>query len=394
MKTMTRPPTLQRSNALGMTLIELLIALTIFGVIITVALSFMTQQNSAFQNAVDRMSALRNVRYAVTAIGRDLETLGTSVPGHQPSLLYADSSVITFSADYATNVAGDPFAVFYDPDLPTGQVRAPVDSFAVPTTGVFVADTAYQIGGGIMSPAEILSFFFVADTSTARSDDFVLYRQVNGRPAEVLARNILRVPGEPFLSYEREMVDTAGIRSLELVPDSLMPIFHSAPIHLSLADTAASAFADSVRVVRLAIAGTNGLTGAQEHTVETLRRVTLPNAGRTILATCGSAPLFGGTLTATPTLLPGGESAVELAWGQAIDEVGGETDVVRYVLWRRPFGSTDWGEPYVAIPAGAASYTYLDATVTSGSVLEFAVAAQDCTPTFSALASSGVVVVL
>mgnify|MGYP001950835591 CR=1 FL=1 len=47
------------------------------------------------------------------------------------------------------------------------------------------------------------------------------------------------------------------------------------------------------------------------------------------------------------------------------------------------------GVPFVAVPAGAASYGYTDATVDSAGVYEFAVAAQDCTPTLSSLTSSG-----
>src|SRR5690606_35999106 len=140
-------------------------------------LSFMTRQNAAFQTAVDRMGALRNVRYTVVTLGQDLETLGTNVPARQPSLIYGDDNVITFSADYATNVANDPFSVFYDPGAPNGQVRAAVDSFAVPTTSTFVATVSYEVGAGIPSPAELLSFFLLPDSLTPRNDDFALYRQ-------------------------------------------------------------------------------------------------------------------------------------------------------------------------------------------------------------------------
>ncbi|MEX2466133.1 MAG: prepilin-type N-terminal cleavage/methylation domain-containing protein [Gemmatimonadota bacterium] len=377
----------------GMTLIELLVALTIFGVIISVALTFMAQQNTAFQTALERMSALRNARYAVTLLTQDLETLGTNVPGNQPSLVYADADVVTFSADYATNVAGDPFAVFHDPGAPAGQVRAPGTSFTIPTTSVTAADTVYEVGPGIVSPAEMLTFYFAPDTTTARTDDFVLHRQINGAAAEVVARHLLRDVNAPFFSFEREVLEPDGTSALVSVPDSVLPVHHSEPLHLSPADTAASAMADSLRAVRLTVIATNGLVGEDERSVRVERRIGFPNAGRSVLSTCGSPPLFGDTLIATSTTLAGGESAVELVWGRALDEAGGEEDVVRYVLWRRDSGSSDWGEPYVAVPAGASTYTYQDATVESGTIYEFAVAAQDCTPTLSSLHSSGLVVV-
>jgi len=376
----------------GMTLVELVVALTIFGVIISTALAFLAQQNTAFQAALDRMGALRGGRYAVTTLAQDLETLGTNVPRGQPPLLYADSMVISFSADYATNVAGDPFAVFFDPDAPAGQVQAPVAPFTVPTTAVTVADSTYRVGPGVVSPAEILTFFFVPDTTTARADDFLLYRQVNGAAPEVVARHLLRDGATPFLSYEKEAI-AGGSSGLAPVPPASLPIHHSALFHLSPADTGASALADSVRVVRVAFVATNGLSGGQARSVRIERRIALPNAGLAALSTCGSAPIFGDSLVAVPTTLAGGEAAVELSWGQAVDEAGGEADVVRYVLWRRDNGGGPWGEPYLAVPAGAPSYAYTDATVESGTIYEFAIAAQDCTPSLSALHSSGLVVV-
>jgi prepilin-type N-terminal cleavage/methylation domain-containing protein len=373
----------------GMTLVELLVALTIFGVVISVALTFMAQQNTAFQTSLERMGALRNARFAITMLAQDLETLGTNVPASQPSLIYADANVVTFSSDYATNVAGDPFAVFHDPGAPAAQVRAPAAPFTIPTTSVTAADTAYVVGPGVASPAEILTFFFAPDTTTARSDDFILYRQVNGAPAEVVARHLTRDGSTPFFAFEHEVTGSGGEVSLEPVPGSMLPIHHSEPIHMSPADTAASAVADSVRAIRVTLVATNGLVGGDQRSVRVERRIAFPNAGKSVLSTCGSPPLFGDSLVATPTTLAGGEAAVELTWGQAIDEAGGEEDVVRYVLWRRETGMSDWGSPYVALPAGAGTYTYTDATVESGTIYEFAVAAQDCTPTLSALHSSG-----
>ena len=241
---------MRHTDRRGMTLVELLVALTISGVVISVTLSFMAQQNTAFQMSLERMSALRNARYAVTTLAQDLETLGTNVPGHQPSLVYGDDDVVVFSAGYATDVAGDPFAVFHDPDAPASHVRAPAASFTVPTTSVVVADSAYEVGAGVASPAEMLTFFFVADSITDRDDDFVLQRQVNGGDPEVVARHLLRDGATPFFVFG----EIGGTSALDTVPGS-------------------------AGMVRVTLVATNGLAGEHERSVRIERSIAFPTPG-------------------------------------------------------------------------------------------------------------------
>lgn len=386
MKTL-RPP------RAGMTLIELLVAITIFGVVVSTSVAFMAKQNTAFQDAVNRLVALRNLRYAITTLSQDLETLGTNVPDIQPTLFYADDDVIAFSSDYATNVADDPFAVFHDPDAPSGQVTAPAVGFSIPNSAEAIPDSIYEAVPGVRSPAEVLIFFVQADTGTARTDDYILFRQVNNNTPEVIARNLLKVGSNPFFSYSHLTEMGYGAKTLGTVPDSLLPIHHSAIFHLSQADTARSAFADSIRAVEVHLGATNGLSGPEEEVVELERLIPLPNAGFGQLATCGSRPLLGTTLSAANGSLPGGEPVVNLSWSPATDETGGEADVVRYVLWRRETGTTSWGDPYRAIPAGASSYSYQDAAVTPSKSYDYALAAQDCTPTLSTLTTTGPVII-
>ena len=82
---------------------------------------------------------------------------------------------------------------------------------------------------------------------------------------------------------------------------------------------------------------------------------------------------------------------MNLSWGRAVDEGGGENDVTRYVIWRRPTAVADWGDPYLSIPGGQSSYTYQDQAVSSGDQLIYALAAQDCTPLLSGIATSSAV---
>jgi hypothetical protein len=98
-------------------------------------------------------------------------------------------------------------------------------------------------------------------------------------------------------------------------------------------------------------------------------------------------------LTAVYSPMPTGEPAVRLSWLPATDENGGEKDVERYVIWRKAPADPDWNDPYLSIPAGTPTYVWLDASVTSGDQFFYALAAQDCTPTLSNLATSVLVVI-
>ena len=51
----------------------------------------------------------------------------------------------------------------------------------------------------MLSPAETITYYFVADTSTARTDDYVLMRQVNNNAAERGRPQPAGLPGAPLL---------------------------------------------------------------------------------------------------------------------------------------------------------------------------------------------------
>ncbi|NIS31452.1 MAG: hypothetical protein GWN73_14570 [Actinobacteria bacterium] len=141
--------------------------------------------------------------------------------------------------------------------------------------------------------------------------------------------------------------------------------------------------------MRVHFVATNGRTGGDERSVSVSRLIRLPNAGLARLQTCGGKPLLGTALDAQRvTVAATGAPAARLEWAAATDEAGGEGDVVRYVLWRRPAGTSGWGDPLVSIPAGNGTYAYLDTRVESGESYTYAVAAQDCTPSLSDLAVS------
>jgi prepilin-type N-terminal cleavage/methylation domain-containing protein len=378
-----------RDPRAGFTLVELVIVMIVFAIVTAGALSFMGAQGVAYNRGTDRLTAMRNLSYALASLETDLTTAGTNVAPGQPTLVYVDDNLIAFSADYATRVADDVSAVYFDPSAPLGSVSAPTSPVAIPHTGFSWPDTTYQVSG-INSPAELIVFWFEQDTSTTdRSDDWMLLRQVNRQAPELVARALLQVDDEPFFRFLKRSIDPSGIADMTTLPDTMLPLRHDVKVHGSVADTGRSAVIDSLKAVQIMVGSYNRHSQEGGDDVATLSRlVDLPNAGFGQLLTCGDEPILGTTLGVAITVGGTGEPAVKLSWSASVDESSGEGDVIRYVLWRRTPGDP-WGDPFLSIPAGAATYSYVDATVASGQQYEYALAAQDCTPSLSGRTASG-----
>lgn len=369
----------------GFTIVELIISIGLFGIILSGALGFMVVQNRAFLQGSQRLVVVQSLRYVVQQLEIDLQTAGSNVPSGQPSMVYAGSDVIAFTGDHTSNLRNDVAAVYVDVDAPNGWVQAPLGPTSLPVAGVSWPDTTYSTPAGTNSPAELITIYFEPDTSTVRVDDFVLMRRVNSKEPEVVARRLLRRDAMPFFRYfrHRGFADQATV--LDSIPDGEIPLYHAAKIHGSLADTGSSARSDSIRAVRVSYRVTNGLSGADEQFADVSRVISLPNLGAGALKTCGAGPILGVALFLSQVVTSDDTRAVRLTWDPAVDERGGEEDVVRYVIFRRLSTGSEWGDPYLSIPAGAPTYVYDDTAIEVGFTYEYAISAQDCTPTLSAL---------
>lgn len=380
--------TLQRqSGERGLTLIEMLIALTVFSIVLAGALAFLRAQGRSFALGSQRSSMLQNSRFAFDELEKDLRTAGAGAPDIQPAIVYAGPNVVAFNANYATRTPGDVFAVYYDPDVPIGAADAArkSDRFTIPTTTVAYPDTDYLQGGLINSSAETITFFFAPDSTTSRSDDYILYRQVNNLAPEVVSRNITATGAVPFFQYYAQVI-VAGSPVMQQVPNGVLPLQHTVPIHLAISDTGTAAKIDSLRAVLVSFSVTNGLSGSSERRRPLSRYIRLPNVGLSTKQTCGDPPILGTGLTAAWNPATTG---VDLTWNAAVDELAGERDVVRYVIWRKSVSDSTWGDPFLSFPpAGTPTYIYTDRDVTSGSKYVYGLAAQDCTPANSNLVAS------
>ncbi len=367
----------------GMTLIEMMIAIVIFGFVMAGALKVLNAESRSFSLGSERVAMYQNGRFAINEMEKDMRTSGAGAPDMQPQIIYVSDSAIVFNANYWTNTTGDVEAVYYNPDAPDSAVMAlkKASQISIPFTSIMYPDTNYMVGG-VNSNAETISFYFAADSSTPRTDDYVIYRRINTLAPEVIATNVLKTTGVPFFQYYRVVTPATGGNGSLVQVTAGLPWRHTVPIHLAAADTGTVARIDSLRAVRVNFTVTNAQAGAKERFRAVTRMITLPNVGLANTSSCGDVPLFSSTPVASVST-PSGSPVVTLTWAASVDEAAGEKDVQRYVVWKRPSSVSDWGDPYVTIPGGSATYTFTDGTLTSGTVYYYAVAAQDCTPSLS-----------
>jgi type II secretory pathway pseudopilin PulG len=377
----------------GTTLAELMIGMVLTLVLTTAALTLITQQMQAVEIGTGRMNVLQNYRFALSELRRDLRTMGTGVATEQPWLVYAGGDAIIFNADYASNQPRDPFSVYSDAELPGSAVRALTRgdrAELVPQSGFVYPDTTY---GSFR--AETISFYFLPDNTTTRSDDFVLMRRVNTETPEVVSRNLLRTGTQPFFEYLRVIAPPDQPVSLSPVNPGNLPMRHVA-VHgrttgpAAQRDVGAQAVIDSVRAVRVRFTSTNGRSAPRELKRDAMVTIRLPNAGILAVEACGGAPQPVTGVSADTTRI-GAERVVVVRFNASVDESAGESDVLRYLIWRRQ-GANPWPtEPQATVSAGQATYVHTDESATMGMQYQYGVAPQDCTPSTASMVTSGFV---
>jgi prepilin-type N-terminal cleavage/methylation domain-containing protein len=364
----------------GFSLIELLIAMVVMGVVLAGTMNFFIGQSRTFRKATTDMVLLQNARFATDLLSEHLRSVGANLTVGQPAIIYEDSKTFAFNADYSTKTVGDLDAIYYEPNAPSGQVQAlnTASQFVVPNSSLSYPQANYEISAGMPSPAEAIVFWFAPDTETTRTDDYVLLRQVNAAAPEVVVRNVLADSTQPFFRYMYLKVDAAGNSSIDTLATPLLPLSYDK-------DTLVSADKNRMRGVMVSFIVTNGLADTAERTRPVSVVVQLPNLGQRALQTCGNPPIDLNAPVATVT----GPNTVTVTWSADADEAGGERDVMRYAIWRKSEFDPNWHEPVASIPAGGGgTYTYVDTSVLPPHMYWYAVAAQDCTPAFSAPVSS------
>jgi len=369
----------------GVTLIEMMIAIVLFVLVFGLAVPFFRYQARSVSASAGRLDALQNARYAQSAIDRDLRISGIGIVQAQPMIVQADGFAVTFNADLATKDINDPMSIYYDADMDSSGTDAMnnLNKVTLPNSAKTYPDSNYM-NGGITSPAETIQYWLVKDSAATRTDQYILYRRVNNLPQRLVAKGIIVPAGTNFFQYMKP--NAAG--GLDSIKAAKLPIFHSAPIHGSPADTGSSALTDSIRVVRMTVTGlyNDPDKGAIMKTVVSSTK--LLNAGMSRSSVCGDLPIAVTTATATRWPFFGTPTKVKIAWNSSLDQDAGEKDVGRYMVFKKKVGSSDWGSPIADLAASQANYSLDDTSLSSGNWV-YGIIAQDCSPSNSAVTSTG-----
>ena len=365
----------------GFSMIEMITAMTLFLLIIGAAVPFFRVQARAVDSQSGRMDAVQNTRYVNTVIDRELRLAG-GVTG-QPIIVQASPFSVTFNVDLVTRLAGDPGAVYYNPDADSLGTEGWMASRAkaLPTSTKLYPTQSYVDQGGILSSAETISYFVLPDASTGRTDDYVLYRRVNSLDSTVVARNLI-IPTDTAYFFKYWRTDASG--TLQQLTAAQQPLYWDA----------ASKWADSIRVVDMRVAALYRDARKQVDVVRTVYSSTrLLNAGMLRIPTCGASPL-GPQSVSADTLQDAGHNItkVRVTWTKSLEESGGERDVTLYVVAKRLSSGTEWVELRNVAASNATTYTWDDVDFTTGTWV-YGVYSQDCNPANSSYVQSSNVVI-
>lgn len=362
----------------GFSLIELMIAIVVMAVVLAGTMNFFLGQSRTFRKATTDMVLLQNARFATDLLNEHFRSVGANLTVGQPSVIYADKNTFAFNADYATNIAGDVDAIYYEPKAPTNQIQSllKAQAFTIPNSAPALSyPGADYVQAGVPSPAEAITFWFAPDTETTRTDDFVLLRQVNSSAPEVVVRNVLPDSTYPFFRYMYLKTDSStAVQTIDTIPGASLPATYASSSIVA---------GDLLRGIIISFTVTNGLADTAERTRPVSVIASLPNIGMRQLQTCGAKPLP----VAAPVATKVASGKIRVTWTASPDENGGERDVMRYAVTRMASFAPGVWTNVQSIPAGGV-YDIIDSGLNTGVIYNYAVAAQDCTPAFSPPVSS------
>jgi prepilin-type N-terminal cleavage/methylation domain-containing protein len=372
----------------GVTLIEMMIALTLFVAVFGLAVPFFKMQARSLTASAGRLDAQQNARFSQSTVDRDLRLAGTGVLSNQPMIVQADQFALTFNADIVTRDENDINAAYYDPDVDSMQTASMITTrqITLPHSVVVYPQMNY-LANGVPGSAETISYWTSQDSTVAAGNQYVLFRRVNDGTPKVVATGIIWNTGDPpIFTYYKP--DSTG--NLVVIPTTKLPLYHDAAAHGSVSDTGKFAWVDSIRMVSIRVAGTykDPQRGIVTRVVQTSTQ--LLNAGMLQSTVCGTTPIAPTSFTAVyDTTTP---ARVILTWNESLDQDAGEKDIERYLIYRRASGDPSWQDVVTSVAASGATYTYDDIDPPSGT-WEYGVVAQDCSPSNSSVLSAGAVTV-
>ena len=196
-------PTLRAAR--GFTLLEMILSMTLMLTFLGMTAQLFRKQSNSVSTQAGRLDAQQNSRFALSAIERELRVAGVGVADAQPLLVKASAMAITFNADLVSLDTGDLGAVYINPDADSAPWTccARATRSRCPGTTKQYPDTNYMLNTGVPSHAETISYWMSHDSTSSRSNEYILFRRVNARPPRVVARGIIYDPADAIFRYSR-----------------------------------------------------------------------------------------------------------------------------------------------------------------------------------------------
>jgi hypothetical protein len=370
------------------------LSMTLLLTVIGLSTKLFRAQATVVSGSAGRLDALQNSRFALGLLEREVRMAGVGVADAQPLLVMAGPTSLSFNADLAALDTGDYSAVYVNPDADSAavDVMRKAGRLTLPGTSKMYPDTDYMYNVGVPSNAETITYWLSRDSTSSRSDEYILFRRANSRPAKVVARGVIYNTGDTVFKYWKS--DTSGV--LTPVSPAILPITHGAIMHGSAADTGrSSALTDSIKQIRVSFKSLYHDARANKDIMRTVSQtIHLMNAGLIRRSTCGQPPLAAISPTATATGAMGANGPfVTIQWSPSTDDGAGERDVERYAIYRRLSSVSTFDEPFASVPAGQGSYSFTDTDVLSLQSWIYGIAALDCTPANSPIAITSAVAI-
>lgn len=376
----------------GFTIVEMLVAMMLLMVVMAGTIQTFRKSSVLLGAQGGRLEAQQNARFAVSSLDRDLRVAGVGIVSGQPLLVEADTTAIVFNADLISRVIGDVGSVYVDTSADSNAVSAmkSVNKLALPgISSVSYPNSTYVQPGGTVSGAETVAYYLVKDSTSSYANQYNFVRRINATAPQVIARGIQYTPGDTVFQFFKQ--DTTG--KLTAIASSSLPLYHKATIHGSIADTGKYALVDSITTIKVKLVASYH----DPHTNATLSRtirstLVIQNAMLVNATTCGNPPLG---VTVTDSTSPAGAATpfVTIMWSHAVDDGGGEKDVERYAIYKRPDTVATWNQPIASVPAGSSTYSWSDFNVLTGDHWVYGVAALDCTPSSSPIGATATIIV-
>ncbi len=366
----------------GFTIVELLVALAVGGLIIGSMVTFFVTQVKSSRMASVRIEAVQRVRFASEILRREISLAGAGIPDAQPLVVYAGPNDIVLSADLASSTPGDRVAVYQLPGAPLQETEG-ADSGSIVLPNGEVYPRRWYGPSETPGPAETIRLSFVS----LGGDEYMLTRTINSGAEETLLRGLKKIQGRDFFSY-KVMQEDGEMRDL-----TAGAIWHEAAIHESTEDKNDSALTDSIKLVRVAFKlSVRGRRADQTVERSFSMAVALKNAGLVRNAACGDSPKLG--VVPSVKLTGVDPLAVTVTWAPALDERSGESDVWQYSLYRKELNDAR-ARPIASLPPSPTlpNYAYVDTDLESGKTYVYLLGATDCTPAQSSLSQSAAITI-